>query len=84
PRGTAPVADLLKVVLKLCCEEADVAQKLVCSAAEVEQIAAFGEKADVPALKGWRRELFGETALRVRSGQVLLGLDRNRIVLRDA
>ncbi|MCB2099981.1 MAG: ribonuclease D [Rhodobacterales bacterium] len=81
PRGIGPVADLLKVVLKLKCEEYDVAQKLICSAADVETIAAFGEDADLPALKGWRREVFGADALAVRSGKVALRLDGKKLSL---
>jgi ribonuclease D len=79
PRGVGPVVDLLKVLLKMKCEEFEVAQKLVASADEVERIAAFGEKADVPALKGWRRQVFGEDALKLRDGQVALAADRKGV-----
>jgi ribonuclease D len=72
PRGIAAVADLLKVVLKMKCDEADVAQRLVASAEEVELIAALGEDAGVHALTGWRRQVFGEAALKVRSGDLAL------------
>jgi ribonuclease D len=72
PRGIAAVADLLKVVLKMKCDEADVAQRLVASAEEVELIAASGEDAGVHALTGWRRQVFGEAALKVRSGDLAL------------
>ena len=73
PRGMGPVVDLLKVVLKMKSDEHDVAQKLVASSSDIEAIAA-ADDADVPALHGWRREVFGEDALRLKHGQVALAL----------
>ncbi len=83
PAWTAAATDLLKVLLKMKCAEADVAAKLVASVAEVEAIAAFGEKADVPALKGWRRAVFGGDALRLRNGEICLALDGDRVALNE-
>ena len=51
-----------------------MATKLLASATDIELIAALGEKAGVPALKGWRREVFGDDALRLRSGEVSLAV----------
>jgi ribonuclease D len=70
PRGLGPVIDLLRVLLKMKCDEGDVAQKLLASANDIELIAAFGEDADVRAMHGWRRELFGEDALKLRCGDI--------------
>lgn len=83
PAWTAAAADLLKVLLKMKCAEADVATKLVASASDVELIAAFGEEADVPALKGWRRSVFGADALRLRSGEICLALDGDKVAIVD-
>src|SRR5579883_1112303 len=58
PRDLGPVVELLKVVLKLQCDAHHVAPKLVASSADIELIAA-DDDAPVPALKGWRREVFG-------------------------
>ncbi len=80
-RGVGAVADLLKVVLKLKSEEADVAQRLLASSDEVEAIAADGENADVPALHGWRRQVFGEAALKVRSGELALVVRGRKLLL---
>ncbi|UTW53110.1 ribonuclease D [bacterium SCSIO 12827] len=74
PRGIGPVADLLKVYLKMCAEESGVAQRLIANSEDIDTIAAFGEDADVPALKGWRRELFGEAALKLRDGRMGLAI----------
>jgi ribonuclease D len=79
PRGLGPVIDLLKVLLKLKCEQFDAAQKLVASAAEIERIAALGEDADVRALSGWRREVFGEDALRLRRGELALAIEGKKL-----
>ena len=74
PRGIGPVADLLKVFLKMCAEESGVAHRLIANSEDIDTIAAFGEDADVPALKGWRRELFGEAALKLRDGRMGLAI----------
>ena len=69
PRGLGPVVELLKVLLKMKCDQHDVAQKLLAGSSDIDAIAA-DDNADVPALKGWRRELFGEDALRLKHGGV--------------
>ncbi len=79
PRGLGPVSDLLKVLLKMTCEESGVARKLVASSADLELIAAFGEDAQVPALHGWRREVFGDEALKLRAGETALAAEGNRV-----
>jgi ribonuclease D len=69
PPGLGPLCDLLRVLLKMKCEEHDVAQKLVASADDLERIAA-SDNADVPALEGWRREVFGQHALALKHGRL--------------
>ena len=64
------LADLLRVLLKAKTESSGVASKLIAPAAELDMIAA-GER-DVPALRGWRREVFGEDALRLCDGKIAL------------
>ena len=64
------LADLLRVLLKAKTESAGVAPKLIAPAADLDAIAA-GVR-DVPALKGWRREVFGEDALRLCEGKIAL------------
>ncbi|QDC10123.1 ribonuclease D [Oceanicola sp. D3] len=66
------LADLLRVLLKAKSERFNVAQRLIASAAELDEIAA-GER-DIPAMKGWRREVFGEDALKLCEGRVALAL----------
>ena len=71
PAGLGPVIELLRVLLKMRCEDHEVAQKLVASADDLELIAADDE-ADVPALSGWRREVFGADALALKHGRLAL------------
>jgi len=84
PRRIGPIADLLKVLLKLKCEEHDVTQRLVASSADVERLAAFGKAADVPALNGWRRQVFGDDALKLRGGRLALVIKGRSLALVDA
>lgn len=79
PPGIGPTVELLRVLLKMKCEENDVAQKLLARAEDLEQIAAFGEEADVQALKGWRGKLFGDEALALRSGKMALAINDGKV-----
>lgn len=72
------VVELLKVLLKARAEEANVASKLIATVSDLEQI-ANDDEADVAALKGWRREAFGEDALKLKRGELALVLDGARV-----
>ena len=80
PPGLGPLVDLLRVLLKLRCEENDVAQKLVADTEDLEKIAADDE-APVRALQGWRAELFGKDALDLKRGRLALTAGGKRIKL---
>lgn len=80
PKGLAPVVELLKVLLKMKCERHNVAQRLVASSADLERIAA-DDQATVPALKGWRREIFGEDALALKYGRLALSTNGREITV---
>lgn len=73
PPAPASVVELLKVLLKAKCETRGVAPKLIASVADLEKI-AVSDEAEVPALTGWRRELFGEDALKLKRGEIALVL----------
>jgi ribonuclease D len=75
----AAIVELLKVLLRMTAERHGVAAKVIATVDELEQIAADDE-ADVPALKGWRRELFGETALALKHGKLALAVKNGRVV----
>lgn len=70
PEGAAAAVELLKVLLKLISEKHGVAPKVIANSEDLDRIAADGEKADVAALHGWRRDLFGEPALQLIQGQI--------------
>ena len=81
PNGIGPVMDLLKVLLKQVCEEHGVASKLIANTDDLEYIAA-DDAAEVPALQGWRRELFGNLALALKRGELALSVKNRKIVVR--
>jgi ribonuclease D len=78
PPGLGPLIELLRVLLKTRCDQHEVAQKLVASGGDLELIAALDE-ADVPALTGWRREMFGAEALKLKQGKIALTAAGKRV-----
>jgi len=62
------IADMLRVLLKARSDQSDVAARLIASAADLDHLAAGGR--EVPALSGWRREVFGADALRLCRGEI--------------
>lgn len=71
------LADLLRVLLKAKSEEAGVAQKLIATTSELDQIAA-GLR-DLSSLRGWRAEVFGADALRLCEGKIALTTDGSAV-----
>jgi ribonuclease D len=80
--AAAQGAALLRVLLKSRAENADVAQRIVANAEELEQLAERGAGADVPALSGWRRDLFGEAALELLAGRLYIGFEDGKVAER--
>ncbi|MGQ2906627.1 MAG: ribonuclease D [Aliihoeflea sp.] len=83
PEGSGAAVELLKVLLKLIAEKEGVAPKVLASGDDLEKIAGEGENATVPALSGWRREVFGERALQLVRGEVGLKFEKRRVVAFD-
>jgi ribonuclease D len=79
--GTA-IVELLKVLLRMTSERHAVASKVIATVDDLEQIAA-DDQADVAALHGWRRELFGEAALSLKHGRLALAIERGRVIRVD-
>jgi ribonuclease D len=75
----AAIVELLKVLLRMTSERHAVATKVIATVDDLEQIAADDE-ADVAALHGWRRELFGEAALALKHGRLALAIERGRVI----
>ncbi|MDP2293959.1 MAG: ribonuclease D [Pseudolabrys sp.] len=78
----AATVELLKVLLRMTAESHGVAAKVIATVDELDRIAA-DDDADVPAMKGWRRELFGEKAIALKHGRLALAVDKGRVVTVD-
>jgi ribonuclease D len=75
--GTA-VVELLKVLLRMISERHHVAAKVIATVDDLDRIAA-DDHADVPALTGWRRELYGEKALALKHGKLALAIENGKV-----
>jgi ribonuclease D len=85
PRGNsngAATVELLKVLLRMTSERHAVASKVIATVDDLDQIAA-DDNADVAALHGWRRELFGEAAIALKHGRLALAIEKGRVVRVD-
>ena len=78
----AAIVELLKVLLRMTSERHAVASKVIATVDDLELIAA-DDHADVAALHGWRRELFGEAALSLKHGRLALAIEKGRVVRVD-
>ena len=72
-QGPRAVVELLRLLLKLKCEQEDVAPRLIATSEDIDAIAQKDD-ADVPAMHGWRRTLFGEDALKLKHGKLAVAL----------
>ncbi|MCX4198518.1 hypothetical protein OMR07_25970, partial [Methylobacterium organophilum] len=72
------VVELLKVLLKAKSDNAGVASKLIATVSDLEKI-AISDDADIDAMKGWRRQIFGEDALKLKRGEIALVLNGARV-----
>ena len=82
PRGPSPkgaVGDLLRVWLKAVADANGVATRIIASSDDIDAI-VLDDNADVPALKGWRRKLFGEKALAIKHGRMGLAATRKGVI----
>jgi ribonuclease D len=77
---SAAVVDLLKTLLRLKAESANVAPRLIANAEDIEKLAA-GEDDDVAALTGWRNDVFGKDAVLLRKGDLAIALENGEAVV---
>jgi ribonuclease D len=80
--NSSAIVELLKVLLRMTSERHAVAAKVIATADDLEAI-ANDDNADVAALKGWRRDLFGEKALGLKHGKLTLSIEKGRVVARE-
>jgi ribonuclease D len=76
--GGGATVELLKVLLRQVAERHGVAAKMIATVDDLEAI-AVNDKADVAALSGWRRELFGQKALQLKSGRLALTVENGKV-----
>ena len=81
PPNLGPRVEMLRTLLRLRTEVIGLATRMVANASDINKLAAFGEDADIDALKGWRREIFGEDALALLEGKLALRLDGDDVVV---
>jgi len=77
------IADMLRVLLKSAAARHRVAPRLIADSEDLDRIASE-DAPDVHALKGWRRELFGNDALRLKRGEVALTVRAGEVVVLPA
>ena len=83
PKRRAPseavtsAVELLKVLLRIVAERESVGARVIASSDDLAAIAA-DDAADIPAMRGWRRRMFGEKALALKRGDIALGFDGRR------
>ncbi len=82
PSSIGPTVELLKVLLRFEADRHQVAPRLIASASDVEAIAA-SDDADVEALRGWRRKVFGECALALKHGKIALKLENGKVAIEE-
>ncbi len=78
PPHISAIVDVLRMLLKIQAAEHGVAAKLIADSDELEQI-ALEENPDVPPLKGWRYEIFGQDAIALKKGEIAIGLQNGKI-----
>jgi ribonuclease D len=67
--------------LKLTADEAGVAPKMLANGEDLDRIAADGSEADVPAMSGWRKAVFGDKALKLIRGELALKFERRKVTV---
>ena len=80
PADKVALVDLLRVLLKACAARHKVAPRLIADGDDLERI-AVEEAPDVPAMRGWRYDMFGVHARRLKRGTLALKADRGQVAL---
>ena len=80
PQDLQPVLEMLKMLLRIQSSETGISPRLVADSDDLQALAMYGDKADVPCMKGWRREVFGDPALELMSGKLSLSVKDSKIL----
>ncbi|MHB9132937.1 MAG: ribonuclease D [Armatimonadota bacterium] len=68
PTAMEPTVDFLTLCLRSLAEEQELSPGLVANRSDLTALVLFGAKADVPLMRGWRRELVGNALLATLQG----------------
>ncbi len=80
--GIGAIVELLKVLLRAVSEELEIAPKMIATVADLEAI-AISDEAECAALQGWRREVFGEKALKLKRGEIGLSIHKRKVAMNE-
>ncbi|MEM6534079.1 MAG: ribonuclease D [Pseudomonadota bacterium] len=83
PETPAGAPEMLKVLLKAVGDEANVVPRLIANAADIERLARGETDEDIPAMTGWRYDLFGKKARDLLSGKLALSFENGQVRLFD-
>lgn len=78
PKNAQGTLEMLKMLLRINCADADVAAKLVADSEDLERL-AIEKEPDITALQGWRMDVFGKDALDLKNGKIALRLEKGRV-----
>ena len=79
PASKAGILEILRVFLKIVAAENDITPKRIADKDELELIAMHGDKADVPAMRGWRHEIFGSKCVDLMEGRMGLSIKNGKV-----
>lgn len=79
PSPKGPIGDLIRVLLKAVSEQEGVAARIIATSDDIDAL-VLDDNADVPALTGWRRKIFGDKALAIKHGRIGLAASRKGVV----
>jgi ribonuclease D len=82
PADKTATVELLRVLLKACAARSKVAPRLIAGSEDLERL-AMEDEPDIPAMKGWRYELFGAEAQRLKRGEMALRVSDGEVVAVD-
>lgn len=78
PQKLNTIVDLLKMLLRAVAEAHDVAPKILANNDDLQAIAQYGAEAEVDALHGWRKKLFGSLAVQLVKGELQFGINEKK------
>ena len=81
-RPPVAIMELLRVLLKHVSDDHGIAPRLIASTDDLEAL-ALDDNAPIRALDGWRRDIFGTPALKLKNGKTAIAIENKKIRLID-